>query len=61
MITDNPTEHTETMTLVRIISRHDWDELQRWHKACPGATIEHLYAGLFVLTMPAGGVRERAA
>jgi hypothetical protein len=45
----------EVMILVRIITRRDWDELQSWHRACPGSTIEHLMHGLFVLTIPTGG------
>jgi hypothetical protein len=49
-------EHTEEVTILfRIISRRSWDELQAWHRACPGSTAEHLYAGLYVLTIPAGG------
>jgi hypothetical protein len=51
----NPPECTEVMVLFRIISRHDWDRMQSWARACPGAAVEHLYAGLYVLFLPAGG------
>ncbi len=59
MIHHDPTERIEAMVMFRIISRHDWDELQRRHKACPGSTVEHLYRGLYILTMPAEGRLER--
>ncbi len=56
-----PNEHqasTEIMVLFRIISRRSWDELQSWHEACPGSTVEHLMYGLYVLTVPPGGAGE---
>jgi hypothetical protein len=41
-------------TLYRIISRHSWERLQS-HKEChPGASIEHLEHGLYVLKVPGG-------
>ena len=52
---------TELSILFRIISRHDWDRLQGWHRSCPGSTVEHLMHGLYVLTIPAGGAYEAAA
>jgi hypothetical protein len=61
MIADNRLERTEVMVMFRIISRRSWDELQGWHKSCPGSTVEHLYAGLYVLAVPAGGACEAAA
>ncbi len=61
MIPENTSERTELMVLFRIISRRSWDELQSWHKACPGSTIEHLMYGLYVLTVPPGGAGEREA
>ncbi len=47
--------------LFRIISRRSWDELQSWHKSCPGSTVEHLMYGLYVLTIPTGGAGEDEA
>lgn len=62
MITHNANEHTEEVTILfRIISRRSSHELQAWHRACPGSEVEHLYRGLYVLTIPAGGVVEVAA
>ena len=52
MITDNQPERTEVMVMFRIISRHDWDTLQSLHKSSPGSTVEHLYRGMYVLTIP---------
>ncbi len=48
------------MVLFRIISRRSWDELQSWHEACPGSTVEHFMkgTGLYVLTIPPGGARR---
>lgn len=54
-------ERIEVMVMFRIISRHDWNRLQGWHRTCPGSTLEHLYRGLYVLTIPAGGAGEAAA
>ena len=60
-------EHTEKrdglMVMFRIISRRSWDELQSWHRACPGSTVEHLMkgTGLYVLTVPPGGAGEGEA
>jgi hypothetical protein len=45
----------EVIVMFRIISRHSWDNLQSWHAACPGSKVEHLYAELYVLTVPAVG------
>ncbi len=63
MITDNPQENTEVMVLFRIISRRSWDELQSWHRSRPGSTVEHVMegTGIYVLTIPTGGVREASA
>jgi hypothetical protein len=61
MILDSRPERTEVMVMFRIISRRDWDLLQGWHKACPGSTVEHLYRGLYILAVPAGGMREAVA
>ncbi len=55
MIPDKPPECAEVMVLFRIITRREWEELQGWHRSCPGSTVEHLYAGLYLLTIPAGG------
>jgi hypothetical protein len=54
-IADDSAARTEVMVMFRIISRHDWDQLQGWHKSCPGSTVEHLAHGLYVLAVPAGG------
>jgi hypothetical protein len=61
IIPDEHPERTEVMVMFRIISRHSWDNLQSWHASCPGSTVEHLYAGLYVLTIPADGVAEGTA
>ena len=61
MITDRDSERTEVMVMFRIISRHDWDRLQGWHRSCPGSTVEHLMHGLYVLSIPAGGAGEAEA
>ena len=58
ILPDNRPERTEL--LVMIISRRSWEELQRWHRAYPGSTVEHLMHGLYVLTVPAGGVKAAA-
>jgi hypothetical protein len=58
MIADNRPERTEVMMMFRIIGRRSWDELQSWHKSCPGSTVEHLYRGVYVLAVPAGGASE---
>jgi hypothetical protein len=58
ILPEEPAERTEVMMMFRIISRRSWDELQSWHKSCPGSTIEHLHRGLYVLTVPAGGASE---
>jgi len=56
IIPDNSSEHTEErMILARIITRRDWDILQGWHRHYSGSKLEHLYAGLFVLTIPPAG------
>ncbi len=60
MIPDNAPEHTEVMVLFRIISRYDWDRLEAWHQSCPGSTLEHLYRGMYVLMIPAGGMEAVA-
>ncbi len=49
------------MVLFRIISRRSWDNLQSWHKALPGSSVEHLMFGLYVLHIHAGGAKEIAA
>ncbi len=62
MIAHNKPERThEVMVLVKIISRRSWDDLQAMHRACPGSTVEHLYRGMPVLTIPTGGATEVAA
>ncbi len=60
MIPKAEQSRTEVMVMFRIISRRSWDELQSWHRSCPGSTVEHVMkgTGIFVLTIPAGGVRE---
>jgi hypothetical protein len=55
ILPDRSPERTELSVLFRIISRRSWDELQAWHRACPGSTVEHLMFGLYALTIPAGG------
>jgi len=60
MISEPEQQHAETMTLVRVLTRRDWDNLQSWHKSLPGSSIEHLSYGLFVLTIPAGAARAAA-
>jgi hypothetical protein len=55
MIPESWPERTEVMVMFRIISRRSWDNLQSWHKSCAGSRVEHLYAGLYVLTVPAEG------
>ncbi len=50
-----PERTDEVMILFRIISRRDWDRLQGWHRSCPGSEVEHLYRGMYVLIVPAGG------
>jgi hypothetical protein len=61
MIPESCPERTEVMVMFRIISRHDWDQLQGWHRSCPGSSVEHLAHGLYVLTVPADGAGEAAA
>ncbi len=63
MIPENTSDRIELMVMFRIISRHSWDVLQGWHKACPGSTVEHLMkgTGLYVLILPAGGAGESEA
>jgi hypothetical protein len=61
MIPNSERADTELMVMFRIISRHSWDVLQGWHKACPGSTVEHLMYGLYVLTVPACGAAESEA
>lgn len=58
MIPDETRDRTEVMVLVKIISRHSWEKLQEWHRACPGSHIEHVTAGTYVLFLPAGGAVE---
>jgi hypothetical protein len=50
MITDNYPERTgERWVLYKIISRYSWEALQS-HKEChPDSSIEHLFAGLYLL------------
>ncbi len=61
MIPENTSDCIELMVMFRIISRHSWDVLQGWHRACPGSTVEHLMFGLYVLILPAGGAGESEA
>lgn len=49
------------MVMFRIISRRHWAQLQDCHKAHPGATVEHLHYGLYVVMIPAAGASEVAA
>lgn len=56
-----PEPRTEAlMVAFRIISRRSWDELQSWHEACPGSTVEHVQHGVYVLHVRAGGTKEVA-
>lgn len=55
MIPDETRDRTEVMVLYRVISRHDWGQLQDWLRACPGAQAEKVYAGTFAVFIPAGG------
>lgn len=52
MITDNRPERTSVLVLWRIITRRDWDELQRFHRMHPRCTIEHLHAGMYAIQLP---------
>ncbi|MBA2713730.1 MAG: hypothetical protein H0U55_09295 [Rubrobacteraceae bacterium] len=61
MITDRGPERTEVMVMFRILTHREWDALQGWHASCPGSTVEHLYRGIYVLTIPAGGACEETA
>ncbi len=62
ILPDNPQERAdEVMVLVKIISRRSWVDLQAMHRACPGSTVDHLYRGMHVLTIPTGGATEVAA
>jgi hypothetical protein len=61
MIPESCPERTGVMVMFRIIGRRDWEARQSWHRSCPGSTVEHLYRGLYVLTVPADGAREAAA
>ncbi len=54
-------ERIEVMVMFRIISRRSWDNLQSWHRACPGSTVEHVRYGIYVLVVPPGGALEAAA
>lgn len=62
MIADNRPERIEVMVMFRILTRRERDRLQSWHKSCPGSSVEHLFAGLYVLTVPscASGACEAA-
>jgi hypothetical protein len=44
--------------LVKNISRHSWEKLQKRHRACRGSYIEHVTAGTYALHIPAGGAVE---
>ncbi len=61
MIAENHRERTEVMVMFRIISRRSWDELQGWHKSCPGSAVEHVAHGIYVLHVPPGGAGEGEA
>jgi hypothetical protein len=61
ILPDNREERAEVMVCFRIISRHSWDQLQAWHAACPGSTVEHVLHGIYVLHIPPGGSGEAAA
>jgi hypothetical protein len=56
IIHENWPERTELLVMFRILRRREWEALQSWHKSCPGSTVEHLAHGLYVLTVPAGGI-----
>ena len=64
ILPDNGEERTGgTMVLFKIISRHSWDKMQAWQKACPGSTVEHVMAGtgIYVLHLPPGGAKGEEA
>ena len=64
MIPETVEEHTGgTMVLFKIISRYSWDQMQAWHRACPGSTVEHVMAGtgIYILHLPAGCARGEEA
>ncbi len=48
----------DTLILFRILGRRSWGELQRWHRALPGSSVEHVLKGIFILRVPAGGARS---
>lgn len=54
-------ERIGVMVMFRIITRRSWDNLQSWHRACPGSTVEHVRGGIYVLVVPPGGALEAAA
>lgn len=61
MIPDSSPKRTEElMVCFRIISRRDWDRLQSWHVSCPGSVVEHVQAGIYVLTVLAGAAEAAA-
>jgi hypothetical protein len=49
------------MILFRIISRKSWDELQSWHEAFPGSTVEHVLHDIYVLVIKPGGSNRSIA
>jgi hypothetical protein len=55
ILPDRPPACTELSVLFRIISRRSWENLQAFHRACPGSVVEHLAHGLYVLHVPPGG------
>ena len=50
--TPNTPENDKTLILWRIITRRDWDNLQRFQRMHPRSTIEHLYAGMYAVQVP---------
>jgi hypothetical protein len=56
----NGAKRPAALVMFRIISRRHWNQLQSWHQACPGSAVEHLEAGLYVLTVPADGAEAAA-
>ncbi len=50
---DSPPE--TLVVLFRIITRESWRELQDWHEALPGSSIELIEHGIFALVIAPGG------
>ena len=59
--TPNSPENERTLVLWRIITRRDWDLLQRFYRMHPRCTIEHLYAGMYAIQLPSKSSEVEAA